>query len=182
MAGMALPLSVIIVATDGTEARWRGSNLSVFFLFSWIYYGVDRYSLRLAAYSRVAPGLAPRGIGTLEAPLPRMLRKTNYVGASHGSPFRPKTGGSSLAIDDFRLSDRSLTLTTPEVMALFDDPLGDDMPCCVVSGVRSPFGFGNVDLTPQAMGVVVTSKPVAVVVSSQAPGSEVRISGDNPEE
>jgi hypothetical protein len=30
--------------------------------------------------------------------------------------------------------------------------------------------------------VVVTSKPVAVVVSSQAPGSEVRISGDNPEE
>jgi hypothetical protein len=108
-----------------------------------------------------------QGVGKLEAPFPRMLRQSNYVGAGHGTPFRPKTGGISLAIANFRLYDRSLSAV--EVAALFNDPSGEHTSCCVAAGIRSPFGVGDIDLTPQAMGVLNTGEPAAAVVSIQAP-------------
>jgi hypothetical protein len=109
------------------------------------------------------------GIGALEAPLPRMLRQNNYVGAAHTAPFQPKPGGVSLAVADFRLYDRSLAAA--EVVALFVDPSGKHTACCVAAGIRSPFGVGDLDLTPQLIGVVATGKPAAATVSSRAPGS-----------
>jgi hypothetical protein len=106
------------------------------------------------------------GVGVLEAPLPRMLRQNNYVGAGRGAPFRIKTGGISLALADFRLYDRSLA--TAEVAALFADPWGEHTACCVAAGIKSPFGVGDIDLTQQAMGVVTTGKSAAAAILSQA--------------
>jgi hypothetical protein len=113
-----------------------------------------------------------RGVGTLVAPLPRMLREANYIGAAHGVPFHSKAGGISLAIADFRLYDRSLRIA--EVVALFTDPSGEHTACCVVAGIKDAFSVGDVDLTAQAMDVVSTGVPAAVAVSPQ-----IRHDGEN---
>jgi hypothetical protein len=106
-----------------------------------------------------------RGIGSLEAPLPRMMREANYIGAGRGAPFRSKGLDVSLAIADFRLYDRSLT--APEVAALFSDPSGQHTACCVNSGIKSAFGAGDVDISSQAMDVAAMGAPAAVAFSSQ---------------
>jgi hypothetical protein len=109
-----------------------------------------------------------RGVGELDVPLPRMLRQSNYIAAGHGTPFRVKSGGIGLAIADFRLYDRGITVA--EVASLFVDPSGERTACCVAAGIMSPFGVGDVDLTSQAMDVVDTGNPDVAAVSSKAPG------------
>jgi hypothetical protein len=120
-----------------------------------------------------------RAIGELQAPLPRMLRENNYIGAGHGAPFRAKDAGIILMISHLRLYDRCLTAA--EVVALFADPLGKHSACCIDAGVRSAFGVGDIDLTPQAMGVATTGEPTAVTVSSQALGRGSTESGSGSE-
>jgi hypothetical protein len=120
-----------------------------------------------------------RGVGALQAPLPRMLRQNNYIGAGFGAPFRPKAGEIGLAISDFHLYDRSLA--AGEVEALFAKSTGEHTACCVAAGIRSPFGVGDVDLTAQAMGVVVTGMPAAATISSQSPRNSSANSGVDSE-
>jgi hypothetical protein len=102
------------------------------------------------------------GVGALEAPLPRMRRSNNYVGAGHRPPFRNKGGGINLAVADFRLYDR--TLTAAEVVFLFKP---EDARCCVAGGIKSVFGLGDIDLTPHAMAVATTGIPAAVTIAAQ---------------
>jgi hypothetical protein len=109
------------------------------------------------------------GVGTRSVALPRMLRRNNYIGSGLSSPFRHKSASNSIDIAQFRLYDRGLAAV--EVVALFADPSGEHTACCVVAGVKDAFGVGDVDLTPQAMGVAATGRPAAIDFSTQAQGN-----------
>jgi hypothetical protein len=86
------------------------------------------------------------GSGTLVAPMPRMLRQNNYVGAAHNAPFQHKTGGISVAVNAFRLYDRSLS--SHEVASLATNPAAS---CCIYTGIHDAYNLGSVDATAHFM-------------------------------
>eukprot|EP01045_Picozoa_sp_COSAG04_P021873 COSAG04_NODE_2392_length_4215_cov_30.281873_2_plen_985_part_01 len=80
-----------------------------------------------------------RGRCTMEAPIARTLRMSNYIGASPHAPHQNVHG--PVMVDEFRLYDRSISAL--EVAALHSR-ITDG--CCINAGVKSLFGAGDVDL------------------------------------
>ena len=102
------------------------------------------------------------GTGTLEADVPRMLRRENSIGGLLGAGT--KRPDSLLQVADFRVYDRSITPL--EAAALHDDPSAE---CCVSAGLIDTFRVGSVDLTAEVMAAVV--HPSAVTARPQASAS-----------
>ena len=90
------------------------------------------------------------GTGTMQSPLPRMLRSNNYVGAAVYAPWQNKGLSHTMAVNDFMLFDRGLA--PEEVAALHLDP---SSACCIVAGVKDAFGVNDVAVEP-AVGASVT--------------------------
>ena len=101
---------------------------------------------------RVYVGDQQHGAATLSTRLPRMLRRSNYVGAAHHAPSQQKARGMTIAIADFRLYDRSLSAN--EVAALFHDPASE---CCISAGLKGAFGADDLDVSAQAAGATAVT-------------------------
>eukprot|EP01051_Picozoa_sp_SAG22_P001952 SAG22_NODE_82_length_21749_cov_10.719769_9_plen_1119_part_00 len=100
-----------------------------------------------------------RGVGTLEADVPRMLRNENSIGGSLGT--QPLSQLSHFAAADFRVYDRSLS--SLEAAALHSNPSSE---CCLIAGLIDAVGVGSVDLTPNIMAAL--AHPSAVTANPES--------------